>query len=385
MESVLIVGSGNGGLAMAADLSLRGYQVHMGELPGFEEGLDPVREREGVNLEALDSTSLPEGFAPVQTVSGGLGRFLHNFSGLVLVVAPAFAHRKVARVLGPHLHPELALVLCPGYMGTLEMVNHLLSAGSERLLERGILLGEMESLIYACRKKGPAHIWIRGYKRGLRITALPADRTDQLMTILQGKFDYLEPAENILEGALSNANALIHTPLMLMNGARIESQGEEFLFYHQGMTPSVGRLIEAMDRERLEIGMAYGLMGLRDIFTQDLGWYSHQGARGRNVHDTHVTNPIYRWSKAPDTLDHRYVTEDVPYGLVLMEDLARLGGVRCPTITSMINLFNAISDRDLRESGRTLKSLGLQEMSPEDIRDLVDRGNLQKVGIPTGD
>lgn len=379
MDRVLVLGSGNGGLATAGDLSLRGLEVHLGELPGFEKGLEPVRSRGGIQLEALPSTGLKEGFAPVNVVDQELGSFLKAFQGLILAVMPAFAHRTAARLLAPHIHRSQIVVLCPGYMGVLELVLELASLGRDHLLGQGLILGEMESLIYACRKKDEGTIWVRGYKRGLRAAAFPASQTEGLMRALDGKFDQMEAAENVLELALSNANALIHTPLMLLNGARIESPGD-FLFYHEGMTPSVGRLIESMDRERLEIGQSYGLQELRDIFNQDLGWYKHQGASGQNIYDTHITNPIYRWSKAPGSLEHRYVTEDVPYGLVLMEELARPVSAECPTISSVITVFSALLDQDLRDGARTLNSLGIGGLSADEITRLVDRGDLSEVG-----
>lgn len=364
---VTVFGAGNGGLATAADLSRRGFPVCLYELPEFAEALVPVQERGGIELDVLPSTGLGSGFARLDLCTTDTAEAA-DYGDILLVVVPAFAQERFARALVPHLQEGQTVILVPGYLGSLVFGRVL----AEKGISGAVLMGEMESLIYACRKRAPVTIWVRGYKHHLRMAALPARDTPRLLAAARLLYPELEAAENVLETGLSNANAIIHTPLVLLNGAHIERTGGDFLFYHEGMTPVVGRLIEALDRERLLIGDAFGLTGMRTIYRQDLGWYGHQGARGENIHDTHVTNPVYSWSKAPPGLDHRYVREDVPYGLVPMEDLAHLAGLSVPVMSSMIELFTVLTGEDQRNSGRTLAALGLDGIRVEELKRLVD-------------
>jgi len=71
------------------------------------------------------------------------------------------------------------------------------------------------------------------------------------------------------------------------------------------------------------------------------------------------SNPNYRSVKAPTTLDHRYLWEDVPMGLVPMSDVAGAVGVETPAIDRLIDEASGILGRDLRRAGRTLDKLGL--------------------------
>src|SRR5690606_29229266 len=104
---------------------------------------------------------------------------------------------------------------------------------------------------------------------------------------------------------------------------------------------------------------------------------------GKNIYDTHVTNPIYSWSKAPDSLSHRYVAEDVPYGLVLIESFARHAGIPAPRITAMIELFGALLDRDFRAEGRTLQSLGFGDMTVAEAVAVLEGRSKQPLAKPT--
>lgn len=375
---VAVLGAGNGGFAAAADLALRGHEVRLFQLPEFADSLEPVRAAGGIRMEVLPSFPRPGGFARLAAATTDPAEALTG-ADVALLTVPAFAHDRYAEVVAPHLRPGQALLLFPGYLGTPVFARALqarglpLEGGPGAAPGEGVLLGEAESLIYAARKTAPDAVWVRGYKRGLRLAAFPARATPRLVRLVRTLYPDVEPAASVLETGLSNANALIHPPLMLLNAAHIERTGGDFLFYHEGMTPAVGRLIELLDEERLAVGRAWGVP-LRPLVEQDLGWYAHQGARGPTIYHTHVTNPIYAWSKAPPGLEHRYVAEDIPYGLVTLESLARHAGVPVPRTGALVELFSGLLGRDFRAEGRTLARLGLDGWPVGAIRDLFERG-----------
>ena len=60
-------------------------------------------------------------------------------------------------------------------------------------------------------------------------------------------------AKNVLETGLNNVNPFIHPPIVLLNTGSTE-RGNRVLFYHEGITPSVQRLVEGVDQERLALG-----------------------------------------------------------------------------------------------------------------------------------
>lgn len=369
---VTVMGAGNGGFATAADLSLRGHQVTLFELPEFAANIEPVLATGGIHMDVLESFPRPGGFATLHDVTSDVARALSG-AELVLVIVPAFAHETYVELMAPHLQAGQVVIFCPGYLGPL-----LLARRAPQ-----VITGETESLIYACRKTGPDRVWVRGYKAGLRMATHDISALPHVLEMMRQFYEDIEPGANLIETTLSNANALIHTPLMLLNAAHIERAGGKFLFYHEGMTPAVGHLIERLDEERLAIGAKWGVK-LRTMYEQDFGWYAHQGARGNNIYDTHVTNPIYSWSMAPEELSHRYVAEDVPYGLVLIESFGRYAQVPTPKISAMIEIFGALLDRDFRAEGRTLEKLGFSGMSLEEVRRVLV-GSAPIPAVPAGE
>ena len=75
--------------------------------------------------------------------------------------------------------------------------------------------------------------------------------------------------------------------------------------------------------------------------------------------------------KAPSSLDHRYIHEDVGYGLVPMAELGRLAGVATPTIDALVRLASLALGIDYWRDGLTLERLGLAGKSPAELARLV--------------
>ena len=69
---------------------------------------------------------------------------------------------------------------------------------------------------------------------------------------------------------------------------------------------------------------------------------------------------------AQPRLDHRYLNEDVGYGLVFMTGLARQVGVATPTMDAIIQCAAVLMNRDYAgEALRTPGSLGIADLSAE--------------------
>ncbi|MHA2501233.1 MAG: NAD/NADP octopine/nopaline dehydrogenase family protein, partial [Candidatus Hodarchaeales archaeon] len=77
---------------------------------------------------------------------------------------------------------------------------------------------------------------------------------------------------------------------------------------------------------------------------------------------------------APATLNHRYIFEDVPTGLVPLSSFGRIVGVPTPVIDSMVNLISAFFNIDFWLEGRTASQLGIADMTAEAIISYVETG-----------
>jgi len=215
------------------------------------------------------------------------------------------------------------------------------------------------------------------YRRttNLRCAAFPGQYTESLVNEIQQVFPNVVPAENVLETGFSNINAIMHPAGMLGNLGWIEKTGGDFYYYRDGITPAIAAWIEAIDRERLGIVKCLGLKPLRfiDIF-YSAGLTSDEARASGSVYRAISESEPNRTIKAPSTPDHRYIKEDVGYGLVPMADIARLLGVKTPVIDSLITLASVASRTDYRREGLTLEKMGLAGARPEDLPKILREG-----------
>jgi opine dehydrogenase len=366
---ICVLGGGNGAFATAADLKLRGFHVNLCEVPEMRHNLEPVLAAGGIDVRLIiEIPGLQPGFAQLDYVGTDPADALAN-TDLVFVVVPAFAQRRFAEFVAPFIRTDQLVALMPGnFGGTLEFASTMRA----RLGPNGPhpLLVDVECMIYSGFKEG-ASVEISGFKRRIACAAFPAITNPQALERLHLVYPGLTPARNVLEIGLRNGNTVIHPPITLLNAGWIEKTGGDFRFYWDGLTPAVGRVVEALDSERVATGRALGL-DLLSGMEMSLGYYADQGAKGETYTEVLSTNPVYVIDRAPKQIEHRFLLEDIPYGLVPLESVARLAGVPTPISSALIDVASCMLQRDLRQQARDLKRLGLEGISLEGLLQLVD-------------
>ena len=137
----------------------------------------------------------------------------------------------------------------------------------------------------------------------------------------------------------------------------------------------MGRLIDAVDRERCAVATALGANAMPFVELFHRMSYTTDAAResGLAYEAFHQSEPD-RWIMAPEQLEHRYFLEDVPYGHVPYSELGRLAGVATPTIDHIIHLASIALGRDFRAEGLTLERMGLGGVSPDQVQPLLHDG-----------
>ena len=180
---------------------------------------------------------------------------------------------------------------------------------------------------------------------GVYLAALPRAGTDRLYDLVKDVWPAVEKAESVFQTTLQNGNPVIHPAVTLLNAALLERTGGDFLFYEEGVTESVGRLIEAVDNERLAIAAALGVTILSE---PALG--VRQGyMREENYSTGYSTAPGFLGISAQPQLDHRYLTEDVGYSLIVPEPTwPRASACRLRRWTRVITITSVVLARDFR-------------------------------------
>jgi opine dehydrogenase len=360
---VSILGAGNGGCTTAADLSRRRIPCTLFDLPQFEAVLAPIRDAGVLRLTGV----LGEHTLSAPVVTTDVGEAVEGADVLVIAV-PSFAQEAFALACAPFVRPGQVAVLTPGGTGgALAFAEVLRREGAAE----GIVVAETLSLPYACRKVEPNHVHVGGVKHDLPVAAFPAIHTGVVLAALEPVFPgMLVAATHVLETSLNNPNAMAHPVPALLNAGWIETTGGDFRFYTDGVSPSVGRAMDALDRDRLELMRALGLERVPAI-EWDRRLY---GLEGANAFEVNRDSLVHRDIRAPGSLRSRYLTEDVPYGLVPLASIARELGIATPVIDLFIDLAGMLLGEDLRIGGRTAASLGLAGLDAPRMVEYVTSG-----------
>jgi opine dehydrogenase len=364
VRTVAVLGAGHGGCAAAADLTRRGYRVRLHARSAAR--LAPLRERGGVEARGIQT-----GFVPLPDLTTDVAEAVDG-ADLIMLVVPSVAHAHYAQALAPLLRPDRPVFLNPGHTGGgLHFAHELRRAGYRDDFQTG----ETVTLTYICRMEGPATVGIYSYVRRLRFAAFPGRHAEGLYALVHRLYPETEPASSVLETGLSNLNAVFHPPGMLMNAGWVEHTGGGFLFYREGITEAVGRVVAAVDAERMAVAKALGVpaRSFLDTFFQ----------AGLTTPAAHASGSIARACresgpnatiKAPASLDHRYVHEDVGYGLVPFAAFGRLAGVPTPTIDALVHLVSEATGIPYGETGLTLDRMGLAGRRPEELGQFLAEG-----------
>ncbi|UCF89761.1 MAG: NAD/NADP octopine/nopaline dehydrogenase family protein, partial [Desulfobacterales bacterium] len=176
--------------------------------------------------------------------------------------------------------------------------------------------------------------------------------------------------KTVIETGFGHLTPLLHPPGCLLNAGRIERSHGEFYMYEEGMTPAVVRVIEALDRERIQIGKRLGVDLPTGVDMMVESGYGPRGTLWESLNGSAGLTPV----KGPPSLEHRYVTEDIPYGLVAWASIGDAVGVETPIMDALIALGSVIMGRDCRQTGRNLARLGLTGMDSRQIKSYLEQG-----------
>jgi opine dehydrogenase len=374
VRRIAVIGAGNGGHAVAAHKALDGFDVSLFELPRFAANVRKVLDTGQISIEwpgRKETVTIHRATTEIAAALEG--------AEIVFVVTPAFGHKTMAERCAPHVRDGQIIILMPGSGGSLEFACVFRAQG----VTADVLLCESCTLPYGARLAGPGHVLIHIEALSLPTGVFPANRTDEAIPRLRELYPTIVPTTNVLEAALNNPNPIVHPAATLLSVTRMEYSGGDFYLYREGMTPAVARVFEALEQERLAV---LDRLGLKHHHCTGLD------PRGRNLgetleecHDRILSTTMDAAfgagsieagirMKGPASMQDRYVTEDVPYGLVLLSTVGRLAGIRTPVCNSIITLCGAINRVDYWSEGRGAEQLGLGGMSAEGVMAFLQQG-----------
>ncbi|WP_353475927.1 NAD/NADP octopine/nopaline dehydrogenase family protein (plasmid) [Salipiger sp. H15] len=354
--SVGIAGAGSIAFGTAAVLESRGHRTALWSPSGTgTDGLGQGLTASG----ALSGVFHPE--------VAGSAEALVTGRDVVLIAVPGYGHKAVMDAIAPHLSAgQQVIVSSHASFGAVYL--------SELLAARGLTLPVTAwgTTALTGRRTGPAACNVNTIRAKIDMCTVPASAQDGALETCRTLFgDVFVARDGLLAIALSNLNPQNHMGIALGNMTRME-HGETWS-QAGNVTPNVGRLMEALDEERLNIARALGL-SVKTIFEH---YHQSYHVPVASIHEMNAALvEAGTGGQGPATADSRYVTEDVPYGLVPTVVLGDLIGLPAELHRSGVKLFSAMYGRDFEEENELLAALPLAELSLDQMREVALSGRL---------
>lgn len=430
-QKIVIVGGGHGAIPSAAHNALLGHEVtvvnrtyeNVAELAQAGEvtliysdsSLDSIFRTEALHLDRNQFMGEPidgalsrdlgiDDLVAIQVPLNGVYGFDEQGhredtasavldADLIRVIIPAVGHRWAAEQLAPYLTKDKGvektrrILLEPERTcGVIEFFHALKKyeqeTGNELDWDR-LILGGANTFVFASRRRGMSpQAYILGSKDRLRVSTLPADRDDELVEYLQTNlFPQAKGVPNVLHTSLGNLGTIFHSVLTLLwtsligVSQRLEDQGSPLRLrvqHYADVTSDMGRLLEGADQERLAVAKAFGV----NVKSARKWLQEVYGATGPDL-ATALNNCKAYWGlPVPRSVNHRYIWEDARMSALPIAELGRLAGIETPRLYGIVYFCNDLfPDVDFFKDGRTLKNLGLEGMSVDDVIKLARFGN----------
>jgi opine dehydrogenase len=356
-----VIGAGNGGKAMAAHMALMGKEVTL--YNRTYANIEVIAERGGIDL---DNPGGLDGFGRLAKVTDNMEVALDG-ADLIMVVVPSSAHHDIAQAMAPYLQDDQIVLLHPGRTcGAIEFDQTLRQSGCTAKP----IIAEAETFIFASRSEGPSQARIFRIKESVPLAALPATANQKVLEAVHTVYPQYISGGNVLKTGLNNMGAVFHPTIALLNAGWIETTHGDFQFYIDGVSPSVARLLEAVDRERCTVASSLGIRARTGLEWLAMAY----DARGTDLFEAIHNQTGYYGIKAPATLQHRYIFEEVPMSLVPIAALGQRYGVSVRAIDAIIRLACIVHNTDYWRKGRTLDRLGIADLSVEELTKYVETG-----------
>lgn len=347
---VSIIGCGNVGVALAADLSIGGHEVSVVKTTQTNtETFEEIRKN-GNSLFIKEEGQYRK--AVISKLTYDLSEIAN--ADVVFVTIQSTYHEHLIKKMSRYLRDEQIVVVICSYMSSCYFKKYCSAspiiaetAGPylEGRVETNDLSGEIVFRVGCRLSRSP-------------MSVSPVERADECMEKLSKLYDGMTNEYSVIESALLNPNMVLHTVGSIMSIPRIEYSDGVFCMYREAYSrknEATMRIMLSLDEEKKKVLKALGCHPV-DIFNAS----------------SFVGDPVesfYEYSESsdralsPTSVRSRYITEDVSQGLVLFESIAKRLGIATPIATSMIDIAGAALGRDFRSEGRTIEKMGVTDLS----------------------
>lgn len=349
---VSIIGAGNSGMAMAAHLSRDGHEITL-----WNRSKATIAKM--METRTVRCFGEVNGEFPIDVVTDDIQLALKD-PDIIMITTPANSHKELAELIGRNIRKSTVILLSPGRtFGAVEFRNVYRKFNSEYPQT----IAEAQTIIHTCRKTDVDAVNIIAFKDDVLVAALDQEPGDNIIeSFPQGIQEYFRLAKSMIETSIGNVGMVLHCAPLLLNAGWTENEGNEYQYYYDGITPTVGAFIEKIDAERIAVSRELG-----DEVESTREWMIRTyHVTGDTLYECIQNNEAYRTIGAPKSLRHRYLLEDVPCGLVPLEGVGLKLGLDMTHTTLVVDLASRMLDIDFRALGRNMEYLDISNRNIEE-------------------
>jgi hypothetical protein len=271
-------------------------------------------------------------------------------SQLVLLALPAFAHEIILRDIVPYLDNGAWVGALPARGGLDWCARNVFGGG-----ENSVVVFGLQTLPWACRiREYGREVTILGTKTEVDLAAWPPDYAEEIAALLSDLLTVpMCPISSFLSLTLAGTGQLIHPGVMygLFRDWSGRPYAEAPLFY-QGIDARTAEILQHLSHEvqslRVLLEQRFpdlDLSSVRPLHEWLDRSYGDNIADCSSLQNCFITNRGYVGLRAPmrptddglvPDFQTRYLTEDVPYGLVVTRGVAELAGLSTPVVDRVI-------------------------------------------------
>lgn len=398
---IAVLGGGAVGKSCAADMKLAGKEVRLYDMMPFAKNTLANLEKTGILLDGVQRNLYcfeRSGRAYLDMVSSDMGKVVKG-AGLIVIAAPAMAHEPFFRELIPHIEDGQVIHIFTDNYGTLLLRKMMREMGCTKQ----VIVGGWSSAPYGTRIESVGkftfpHVGVKYRAITLRGASLPMSDIDAFMessrylpcidAVTYGNGP--EAGNTVLDTGFANINPVIHVPATILGVSTMENWGvifggydkNSYSMYCHGLCPSICEVqYQFFEEEKAlakEIGVgtpqyAYeSFFSRRSVLTQE---YMGLDKDGKDNVIFPLDQPSDEGNTGPNSINHRYLTEDVPVGCKIYHDLGVQYGVPTPVIDSMIVLAGSMHKKSFFETSKyNLAYLGIDNMPKEELLAYLNEG-----------
>lgn len=344
---IAILGAGNAGCAVGADLSLKGHQVTLIKTSHamHDENFNYLLENDGkfvINeFGEISETNIYKVTRDLEEISN---------NEVVIIYIQTNYHKDLIKRIVKYFKDDQIILVNPGYLSSAYLLEYC---------DKDIIIAEAQSSFIDGRimENGYFRVGFRNVRNPIGI--YPKRRKEEAiekLDKLDERFVYLD---SIIEAAIHNPNMIVHTVGSVMSIPRIEIAKDDFCMYHEAYTREnihTWKILEKLDDEKMNV---LEKLGFERLSYENACKYRNSLDESIDAKEVFLDYAAMDTrAKGPVKVDSRYISEDVPEGLVMLESLAKVLEVKTPIATSLIEIASAALGRDLRKDGRSVEALG---------------------------